>query len=208
MRAIFFIGIAGGTGAGKTGFVRRIKQAFSSREILIISQDSYYKDFSHLPVNERGMVNFDHPDSFDRELMVGHVKQLKSGKPVQLPIYDFRSHTRSSETVYVESRSVIIIEGILSYFDPQISEILDLKIFIDVSPDIRVLRRIQRDIRERGRSLESVTKQYLTTVLPMHRQFIEPQKEQAHVIVTYGSKNKAALDLIITKIHSFLDDNL
>lgn len=200
MSQSFTIGIAGGTGSGKTTFVRRITETFSHDELVVISQDSFYKDMSHLPADERGMKNFDHPDSFDSELMVEQVNQLKSGQAVQMPIYDYRTHTRSAETMLVKPHPVMVVEGILCYVDPRLEELMDLKIFMDVPGDIRLIRRIHRDMRERGRTLQSVTDQYLATVLPMDLQYVQPLKDRADIIITGGGKNEAALDVIVSTI--------
>ncbi len=205
MKSSFLIGIAGGTGSGKSTFVEKIKNTISPTHINVISQDSYYKDLSHLPIAERGARNFDHPDSFDTNLLAKQIEQLKSGKKIKMPVYDFRTHTRDSKTVTLSPRPVIILEGIMCYEDLRIDRIMDLKIFVDVPGEIRLIRRIYRDIKKRGRTLQSVTDQYQNTVWPMYFKYVAPQKDRADIIVTKGGKNQPASDLIATKIRSLVD---
>ncbi|OQY28374.1 MAG: uridine kinase [Candidatus Cloacimonetes bacterium 4572_55] len=202
---IFFIGVTGGTGSGKTTFVNRLTKYFDPKEMSAIFQDAYYKDLSHLPESKRGEINFDHPDSFDRELMVHNICRLKAGQVAQAPIYDFRTHTRSSRTRRIVPRPAMIVEGILCYYYPDMRDLMDLKVYIDVPEEVRLVRRIYRDMKERSRSLQSITDQYLGTVLPMHKKYIEPLKEFADIIVTRGGENHQALDLIATKIRAIIE---
>jgi len=170
----------------------------------MIEQDSYYKDQSHLTMEQRCLTNYDHPFAFDNDLLLAHLQDLLNGMPINKPVYDFKEHNRAAETVYIEPKDVIILEGMLILEDPRIRQLMDIKVFVDTDADVRIVRRIQRDIRERGRSLESVVEQYLTVVRPMHLQFIEPTKRYADVIIPEGGYNRVALDLLSTKIHNIL----
>src|SRR5215471_5467607 len=170
------IGICGGTGSGKTTVANRILETVSANEVVFIQQDSYYRNLKDLPLDFRGLANFDHPDALDNDLLVYHVRKLKTGEAVDLPIYDFRAHTRLSDTLRVEPKPIIILEGILIFADPRLLEQTDIRVFVDTPDDIRFIRRLHRDIAERGRTLESVIEQYLATVRPMHMQFVEPSK--------------------------------
>ncbi|MEL7656387.1 MAG: uridine kinase, partial [Bacillota bacterium] len=185
MQNTIVIGIAGGTGSGKTTMIKRIKKEFDDG-ITILSHDFYYKENSHLPFEEREKLNYDHPNSFDTELMVEHIKQLKMGNPIQRPVYDFVIHNRREETITVEPAKVIIVEGILIFENKELLDLFDIKVFIDTDADVRIIRRILRDVRERGRSLDSVINQYLTTVKLMHEEFVEPSKKNADIIVPEG----------------------
>lgn len=182
------VGIAGGTGSGKTTLARKLSQHFDT-EAVLISQDCYYKDLSHLPENERSLVNFDHPDSLDFELLLEHLMELKQGNPIAIPSYDFTTHTRVDQLEAIAPAPLILVEGILLLAVPEIKEAFDLKIFIDTDDDIRILRRLERDLVERGRDFESVKQQYLSTVKPMHNQFVEPSKNQADVVVWGVNEN-------------------
>ena len=193
------IGIAGGTGSGKTTLAQKILNAFPKDSILI-SQDSYYKDLSFLPFEERAKTNFDHPDSLDFELLKEHLSFLKGGKSIELPVYSFQIHSRESRTSLIHSAPIIIVEGILLFAIPEIRNLFDLKIFVDADDDIRVLRRIERDIKERSRDFDGIKRQYLTTVKPMHDLFVEPSKQYADLIVPRGGKNGVALNIILSKI--------
>lgn len=193
------IGIAGGTGSGKTTLAKKIEQAFPGRAILI-SQDSYYKDISHLTYEERSKVNFDHPDSLDFSLLLQQINELKSGNSVQKPVYNFHTHGREPICETVDSNQLIIVEGILLFALPEIREAFDIKIFIDADDDVRLLRRIERDINERSRSFVSVRDQYLKTVKPMHDAFVHPSKRHADLIVPRGGENTTALGLITSKL--------
>jgi len=203
MRNPIVIGIAGGTGSGKTTLINRIKKEFND-EITILSHDFYYKENSHLPFEEREKLNYDHPNSFDTSLMVEHIKQLKKGKAVERPVYDFVIHNRRTETVKVDPAKVIIVEGILIFENKDLLELFDIKVFIDTDADVRIIRRIQRDVRERGRNLDSVINQYLTTVKLMHEEFVEPSKKNADIIIPEGGYNIVALQMLNDRIKALL----
>lgn len=196
---ILIVGIAGGTGSGKTTLAKKIQDAFPHQSVLI-SQDSYYKDLSHLLLCDREKTNFDHPDSLDFELLKTHILTLKKGKAIDQPIYNFRTHTRETSTQRVAPNQVIIVEGILLFAVPEVRNLFDIKLFVDTDDDVRLLRRIERDIHERSRSLTSVRDQYLATVKPMHDAFVEPSKQHADLIVPQGGENVTALSLIISKL--------
>jgi len=197
------IGIAGGTGSGKSTIADAIQKEVSDY-ITIITQDSYYRSFANLSKQERAKINFDHPDTFDNELMLKHLKMLKKRVPVEMPIYDFASHLRTDKIIQLKPSKIIIVEGILIYENRELREMMDIKIFVDTDPDIRILRRIERDMIERGRTLESVLKQYRTTVRPMHIEFVEPSKRFADIILPEGGFNKIGIDMIIAKIKNIL----
>lgn len=203
MRNPIVIGIAGGTGSGKTTLIDRIKKEFND-EITILSHDFYYKENSHLPFEEREKLNYDHPNSFDTSLMVEHIKRLKEGKAVERPVYDFVIHNRRTETVKVEPAKVIIVEGILIFENKDLLELFDIKVFIDTDADVRIIRRILRDVRERGRNLDSVINQYLTTVKLMHEEFVEPSKKNADIIIPEGGYNIVALQMLNDRIKALL----
>ena len=198
------IGICGGTGSGKTTVANRILESVSASEVVFIQQDSYYRNLTDLPVDYRGLANFDHPDALDNDLLVNHIRRLKSGEAIDLPLYDFRTHTRMNETRSVQSKPIVIVEGILIYADPRLLEQMDIKVFVDTPDDIRFIRRLRRDIAERGRTAESVIEQYLATVRPMHMQFVEPSKRFADVIIPEGGHNLVSIDLISGKIRERL----
>lgn len=198
------IGIAGGTGSGKTLVAQTIHEKLGNQNVLMIQQDSYYKDLGHIPSEERIKVNFDHPDAFDRGLLKEHLERLLSGEVIYQPVYDFTKHLRSGETKRIESKSIIVLEGILILEDPDLRNMMDIKIFIDTDQDIRFIRRLKRDLEERGRSVESVIWQYLESVRPMHLEFVEPSKKYADIIIPEGGYNIVAIDLITTKIQSIL----
>lgn len=198
------IGVAGGTGSGKTSVTRSICKNFRDQSILMIEQDFYYKDQSHLPFEERLTTNYDHPLAFDNDLLIEHLKKLLNREPVEKPVYDYQLHTRSDEVIYVEPKDVIILEGILVLEDERLRNLMDIKVFVDTDADIRITRRIMRDIKERGRSLESVIQQYIHVVRPMHLQFVEPTKRYADIIIPEGGENHVAIDLMTTKIKSIL----
>ncbi|GAA3321262.1 uridine kinase [Ectobacillus funiculus] len=194
------IGIAGGSGSGKTSVTKSIfLTLFRGHSILMLEQDYYYKDQSHLPFEERLRTNYDHPLAFDNDLLIEHIKHLQRYEPIEKPVYDYKMHTRSNETVLVEPKDVIILEGILVLEDKRLRDLMDIKLFVDTDADIRVLRRMQRDIQERGRTMESVIEQYVNVVRPMHNQFIEPSKRYADIIVPEGGQNHVAIDLMVTK---------
>ena len=198
------IGIAGGSGSGKTTLACRLKALFGEDEVRLISHDSYYKRHDELPYEERCKLNYDHPDGFDTPLMVAHLRELRAGHPVQVPVYDYTIHNRSDKTVTVQPAPVIIVEGILIFDSPELCDLMDMKVFVDTDADVRILRRIMRDVKQRGRSLDSVVQQYLTTVKPMHEQFVEPSKRYADLIVPEGGRNQVAMDMIIGRIRSHI----
>lgn len=199
------IGIAGGTGSGKTSVTKAIYDQFKGHSILMIQQDSYYKDQTHLPMEERLKTNYDHPLAFDNDLFIEHINQLLQYKAIEKPVYDYTIHTRSSETIPVEPKEVIILEGILVLEDERLRDLMDIKIFVDTDADLRILRRIQRDIKERGRTVDSVVDQYVNVVRPMHNQFCEPSKKFADIIIPEGGQNFVAIDLMATKIQTILE---
>lgn len=198
------IGICGGTGSGKTTLTERIVSALPANTAVVVQQDHYYRDLAHVPLAERHKHNFDHPNALDAELLVEHVGQLRAGKAVERPVYDFSQHSRTGKTTRVESRPALIVEGILIFENRALRELMDIKIFVDTDADIRFIRRMDRDIRERGRTPESVVRQYLETVRPMHLEFIEPSKRHADVIIPEGGSNEVGIDLVIQKIRSLL----
>jgi len=199
------IGIAGGTGSGKTTVARNLEAGLPPGTVTVIDHDSYYKDRSDLPFEERCQLNYDHPDSLETDLLVEHLTRLKRGEAVEIPIYDFTTHTRRPETRHVEPTPVIIVEGILVLQNSALRSKLDIKIFVDTDADIRVFRRIRRDIEQRGRSFESVRDQYYSTVRPMHLAFVEPSRRWADLIIPEGGENRVALDLLIGKLKNVLD---
>jgi len=198
------LGIAGGTASGKTLVARTLVKNLGSRDVVIIEQDSYYRDHSDLPLEDRARINYDHPDAFDRELLLEHVQTLLRGQPIEKPLYDYTRHSRLAQTERLEGHSVVILVGILVLEDPALRRLMDIKVFIDTDADVRLIRRIRRDTRDRGRSLESVLEQYEGSVRPMHEQFVEPSKRYADVIVPEGGRNKVAIDLLVTKVRSML----
>jgi uridine kinase len=204
MKRPILIGIAGGTGSGKSTVSKQILKRNGEENVVIIEQDSYYKDQSHLSFEERVKRNYDHPLAFDNELLIKHLKDLLNNIPIEKPIYDFEQHTRKKETVTVFPKRIIILEGILILYDEKIRNLCDIKIFVDTDSDVRVIRRIKRDIKERGRTLDSVIEQYMTTVRPAHQQFVEPTKKYADIIIPEGGYNEVAIDIIATKINSIL----
>lgn len=201
------IGIAGGSCSGKTSVTRAIYEVFKEHSVVIIEQDYYYKDQAHLTFEERLETNYDHPFAFDNDLLIEHVNQLLNRQPIQKPVYDYVNHTRAAEVIDVEPVDVIIVEGILVLEDARLRDLMDIKIYVDTDADLRIIRRIQRDIKERGRTADSVIEQYLSAVRPMHNLFIEPTKRHAHVIIPEGGGNEVAIDLLITKIKTILESN-
>ena len=198
------IGIAGGSGSGKTTVAQEILQRVGPDRIAFLQHDSYYKDLSGLPPVQRIQVNFDHPNSLETELLIQHIASLRDGKPVEVPIYDFSTHSRTSQTYTVQPRMVILVEGILIFTEPALREMFDVKIFVDTDSDLRFIRRLERDLTERGRTTESVIKQYQSTVRPMHMEFVEPSKRYADVIIPEGGHNTAALDMVVARIEALL----
>ncbi|HLL17103.1 MAG TPA: uridine kinase [Pyrinomonadaceae bacterium] len=200
------IGICGGTGSGKTTVANKILQSVSANEVAFIQQDSYYRDLDQMPLDYRQKVNFDHPDALDNDLLVEHVRALKAGRAVELPIYDFKNHVRRRETLGMEPKLITIIEGILVFNEKRLLEEMDIKVFVDTPDDIRFIRRLRRDIAERGRTVDSVIEQYLATVRPMHMQFVEPSKRCADVIIPEGGHNMVSIGLLSGKIRERLAD--
>jgi uridine kinase len=198
------IGIAGGSGSGKTLVARTIVRDLGSTRVAIIDQDSYYRDLDDIPIADRDLRNFDHPDAFDNELLKQHIKDLIEGKSIEQPIYDYTRHARLKETKTIGEHHVIVLEGILIFVDEELREMMDIKLFIDADADIRLVRRIERDVRERGRAIESILRQYQATVRPMHLQFVEPSKRYADLIVPEGGHNRVAIDLMKVKIKDLL----
>ncbi|CEH30273.1 uridine kinase [Aneurinibacillus migulanus] len=204
MTAPIIIGVAGGTGSGKTTVAREIYRQFEDMSVVMIEQDAYYKKQSHLTFEERIKTNYDHPLAFDNDLLIEQLECLRRREPVAKPVYDYKLHTRSTETVWIEPKDVIILEGILILEDERLRSMMDIKVFVDTDADVRIIRRMLRDIAERGRTMESVVQQYLQVVRPMHMQFIEPTKRYADIIVPEGGQNRVAIDLLTTKINTVL----
>jgi uridine kinase len=200
------IGIAGGTASGKTLVAQRLYEDLGSKKVRILKLDSYYKDLSHLPPAERRRQNFDHPDAFEMELLRQHLKILLEGGRVEVPVYDFRRHVRLKRTVKAGGEQIFILEGIMVLVDPFLRELMDIRVYIDADPDIRLLRRIRRDVESRGRTIESVLEQYERSVRPMHIQFVEPSKRYADIIIPGGGMNNVAIDLLKVKIQSLLQE--
>jgi uridine kinase len=200
------IGVAGGTGSGKTTVAKEIFYQFNEQSIVLIEQDAYYKDQSHLKFEERLKTNYDHPLAFDNDLLIEHLQRLSSGESIQKPIYDYSAHTRSKEVINIQPKDVIILEGILILEDERLRNMMDIKLFVDADADIRIIRRLVRDIEDRGRSIESVIDQYTSVVRPMHLQFIEPTKRYADVIIPEGGQNRVAIDLMVTKIRAIIEE--
>lgn len=199
------IGIAGGSGSGKTTIAHEVARLINDdHHIITLTQDSYYKDNTGIPMSERKKINYDHPDAFDMPLLVAQINQLMHRKAVEMPVYDFTEHTRSSKTIHVEPADIIILEGILVLADENLRNLMDIKVYVDTDDDIRFIRRLERDLKERGRSLDSVIDQYLATVKPMYHQFIEPTKRYADIIVPEGGENNVAIDMLTTKMRSVL----
>jgi len=198
------IGIAGGTGSGKTTVANAILKRVGNHRIAYLLHDAYYREFDDLPPNQRAEVNFDHPDSLESDLMLADIKKLKQWEAVNLPVYDFSTNSRTDRTIHVDPKPVIIVEGILIFAEPKLREIFDVKLFVDTDPDLRFIRRLQRDIAERGRTMGKVIQQYLTTVRPMHLEFVEPSKRYADVIIPEGGLNEVAMEMVIARIESLL----
>lgn len=198
------IGIAGGSGSGKTTVANAVLQRVGRHRIVYLPHDAYYRDLRDFPANSHDQINFDHPDAFENELLIEHVRALREWKPIELPVYDFTTDTRKEETIHVEPRRVILVEGILIFADPVLRSLFDVKIYVDTDADLRFIRRLQRDINERGRTTENVVRQYLKTVRPSHLEFVEPSKRYADVIIPEGGMNKVALEMVIARIEALL----
>lgn len=198
------VGIAGATGSGKTTVARRLTESLPRGSVALLQHDSYYRDRGDLSYEQRCELNFDHPDSLETALMVEHLQQLRAGKAARVPIYDFTTHRRRTDSVRIEPAAVVVVEGILVLADADLRGMFDIKVFVDTDADIRVFRRIRRDIEQRGRSFESVRKQYYSTVRPMHLQFVEPSKRWADIILPEGGRNQVALDLLVAKLHTVI----
>lgn len=202
------IGICGGTGSGKTTVARRILENVPQQYVVSMAQDSYYRNLGDMPLSLRKQINFDHPDALDNDLFINHIRALRAGEAIEMPIYDFTSHTRKHETLHITPKPIVLVEGILIFTDATLRELMDVKIFVETADDLRFIRRLQRDVKERGRSVESVINQYLETVRPMHLQFVETSKRYADVIIPEGGYNEVGIDLITGKIHAQIDKEL
>lgn len=207
MKNCILIGVAGGSGSGKTTVANNLVKAFKAEDATLVEQDAYYRELINMTLEEKAKVNFDHPDSIEFELLRKHILALKNGESIDRPIYDFTTHSRKEGSVKINPSKIIILEGILIFAVPEIRELLDVKIFVDTDADEMILRRIERDMNERGRSFESVKDQYLTTVKPMYLEFCEPSKRYADVIIPRGGKNKVAIDMIVSNLKGYLEKN-
>jgi uridine kinase len=196
------IGVAGGTGSGKTTVVREIVRRLGPEDVAVVQHDSYYRDRSGIPPAERARVNYDHPDALETSLLVEHLKALGEGRSVDVPVYDFSTHTRTTRVVPLSPHKVVIVEGILVLAEPDLRAQMAMRVFVDTDADIRMIRRLRRDMRDRGRTLESVVAQYLETVRPMHLEFVEPSKRHAHIIIPEGGENEVAVDMLVARIHA------
>ncbi|MFD0827454.1 uridine kinase [Bacillus sp. UNC438CL73TsuS30] len=205
MRKPVVIGVTGGSGSGKTSVTKAIYDSFKGHSILMLEQDYYYKDQSELPFEERLKTNYDHPLAFDNDLLIDHIERLLRYEPIEKPVYDYALHTRSDKIIPVEPKDVIILEGIMVLEDERLRNLMDIKLYVDTDADLRIIRRMQRDIKERGRTLDSVIDQYVNVVRPMHNQFIEPSKRYADVIIPEGGHNHVAIDLMVTKVQTILE---
>lgn len=207
MDEIMIIGIAGGTGSGKTTLTNRLKERFGE-DVTVVYHDNYYKRHDEMTYEERSLLNYDHPDAFETQLMIEHIQKLRQGIAIECPIYNFADHNRSEQTMMIHPTKVIVVEGILIFENAYLRNLMDIKIFVDTDADVRILRRILRDVQERGRNLESVVTQYLTTVKPMHEQFVEPSKRASDIIVLEGGNNVVALDILIQRIHNHVSGTM
>lgn len=197
-------GVGGGTASGKTTVAQKVLGAVGASQVAYVPHDAYYRDMSHLHIDERAGLNYDHPDSLETELLIEHIGRLLKGESVDIPVYDFTDHRRTNETRLVEPCPIILIDGILIFYDQGLRELMDIKIFVDTDPDVRFIRRLQRDMHERGRSLDSIISQYLDTVRPMHMEFVEPSKRHADVVIPHGGLNKVAMDMVIARLMAML----
>ncbi len=199
------IGVAGGTASGKTTVSRKILDTVGTNHLAYIEHDAYYRDLSHLPLEQRREMNFDHPDSLENELLISHLQRLLAGKPVNIPVYDFATYVRTDQLKHLEPRRVILVEGILIFVDKKLREMMDIKIFVDTPADLRFIRRLKRDVLDRGRSVDMVIDQYLATVRPMHLDFVEPSKQHADVIIPRGGRNLKAIQMVVAQIQRMLE---
>ena len=204
MSNIIVIGIAGGSGSGKTTLMKNLIARFQD-DVTVLSHDNYYRPYDELTIEERRKVNYDHPDAFDNALLIYHLQELKAGRAIDCPVYDYADHNRSNKVQHIEPAPVLIVEGILPFVEPELCELFDYKIYVDTDADERILRRILRDVKERGRSLDSVIHQYLTTVKPMHEAFVEPSKRNADIIVPNGGENSTAVEMLAHHIRSLIE---
>ncbi|HMO80687.1 MAG TPA: uridine kinase [Pyrinomonadaceae bacterium] len=200
------IGICGGTGSGKTTIARSVLEAVGRENVVLVEQDSYYRNLADMPLDERHQANFDHPDSIDSDMLVGHLMRLKQGLIVEMPLYDFRSHTRSDRIEIIEPKPVILVEGILIFAETRVLDLLDVRVFVDTPNDIRFIRRLKRDISERGRTVDSVIEQYYRTVRPMHYEFVEPSKRHADIIIPEGSNSNITVDFLCSMVREKLKE--
>lgn len=198
------IGICGGTGSGKTTIARKIVEAVGAPNVVLVEQDSYYRNLADMPLDERHQANFDHPDSIDSDMLVNHLRRLKQNLTVEMPLYDFKSHTRSDKIEIIEPRPVVIVEGILIFAEPRVLDLLDVRVFVDTPDDIRFIRRLQRDIAERGRTTESVIAQYFRSVRPMHEEFVEPSKRNADIIIPEGGQQDIGIEFLCSMVREKL----
>ena len=205
MPNIIVLGIAGGSGSGKTTLTKNLIERFRD-DITVLSHDNYYRPYDEIPIEERKKLNYDHPDAFETEMLIDHLRQLREGKTIQCPVYEYSTYSRLEETTSITPTKVILVEGILIFENKELCSLMDIKIFVDTDADVRLIRRIKRDVAKRGRSLESVLNQYLGTVKPMHEQFVEPSKKNADLVVLEGGKNLVALEMIIDRIQRHIDD--
>jgi len=196
------VGVSGGSGSGKTTVVQRVVDDLGSEQITVIQHDSYYRDRSAVPPEKRARLNYDHPDALDTSLLVTHLHELRAGRPVEIPVYDFTDHTRLTDTVRIEPRKVVIVEGMLILAEPALRDLMDIRVFVDADPDLRLIRRVERDVSERGRSIQSVLEQYLETVRPMHLEFVEPSRRWAHLVIPEGGFNQVGVDTLVAKIRA------
>ncbi|WP_315079343.1 uridine kinase [uncultured Clostridium sp.] len=203
MQDIMVIGIAGGTGSGKTTLSLNIKEEFGD-DVVILSHDYYYRSNDNISLEERKKLNYDHPNSFETDLLIEHLKMLRNGETINHPVYSFVEHTRTNETVMIKPSKVIIVEGILIFENQELCDLMDIKVFVDTDADVRIIRRLLRDVQERGRDLDSVINQYLTTVKPMHEEFVDPSKKRADIIIPEGGCNTVALSMLLERIRSFI----
>lgn len=202
------IGICGGTGSGKTTIARKIVEAVGKENVILVEQDSYYRNLADMPLDERHQANFDHPDSIDSDMLVNHLKRLKGGHSIEMPVYDFKSHTRSEKSELISPKPVVIVEGILIFSETRVLDLLDVRVFVDTPDDIRFIRRLRRDIVERGRTVDSVIAQYFATVRPMHFEFVEPSKRNADIIIPEGGKQDIGIEFLCSKIREELSREL